>query len=227
MDDRQRERIRGSLEKYFEKNSAPHFLLSLIVAFTGGVGFLVSWLLLHFQDVDMWIRYPVAVIAAYFVFLGLLRLWAEVERHRINPDTMERIATPELTDSRAYSGPSAAGNRSWFDVLDIIDFGEDEVAGCALIITGIVAAGSVIAVILSAPALIADVFLDAVLVTILYKHLKTAARQDWLGAAVRRTWVAVIVLLIALSAAGAVIQWHWPQAKSLGDIWHTPARNSR
>lgn len=223
MDDRQRERIRGSLEQYFEKNSAPRFYLSVIMAVTGGVGFVVSWVLLHFEGVDMWIRYPAAVMVAYFVFLGLLRVWAGMESRRVSPGTMERITAPIL-DGKPARSYQAKSHDSWFNFLDDINFrGEDMSDGCALVAILLAAAGSVLAVIATAPALIADVFLDAVLITMIYKHLKTAARHDWLGVAVSRTRASVIILCIA----GALVQWNWPGAKTIGDIFHVPERGSR
>lgn len=64
-------RIRGELER----ESFPRLQMFLLVALTGGVGFLTSFLLLGFGVEEMWIRYLLSFGAAYVVFLGLLRLW--------------------------------------------------------------------------------------------------------------------------------------------------------
>jgi len=49
--------------------------MSLILSATGIAGFLASFALLHAGVARMWLRYPVAVLFAYGVFLLLLRLW--------------------------------------------------------------------------------------------------------------------------------------------------------
>jgi hypothetical protein len=61
------------------------------------------------------------------------------------------------------------------------------------------------------------------LMTALYKRLKTASRQHWLGSAIQRTWIAALITMASLGICGAVIQVHWPKAKSIGDIWRLPA----
>jgi hypothetical protein len=59
---------------------SPRLLMSLLIAATGGAGFLASWLLLRGGLETMWVRYALSVAAAYLVFLGLLGLW--ILRHR-------------------------------------------------------------------------------------------------------------------------------------------------
>jgi len=228
MNDQKRERIRAALESHFERTTSPRFLLSLIVFITGGVGFLVSYALLHSGETDMWVRYPASVAAAYLVFLLLLRIWAEWERHRINPETAKNMAG-QPSRSPSYGGSSNSHFR-WADLLDIPDIGgadEGCLLGCVFTVVIVAIGGAILVLIESAPVLIADIFLDAVLMSLLYKHLKTAARQHWLGTAIRRTWATMLITAVALSIAGAVIQWYWPEAKSIGDMHRTEHRKTR
>ena len=79
---RWRQRARTALEAYFHQRSFPRIILSLLVALTGGFGFLISFGLLHGGVRQMWLRYPLAVLGAYAFFLVLLRLWVGIERAR-------------------------------------------------------------------------------------------------------------------------------------------------
>lgn len=72
-------------------------LMSLILAATGAAGFLVSFALLHMGLTRMWLRYPVAVLAAYGVFLFLLRIWLHLQRHSwidLLPDDLNLLNDP-------------------------------------------------------------------------------------------------------------------------------------
>jgi len=76
-DDRKRviERVRRQLLR----GGRPRLLVSFLLALTGGAGFLVSSALLQLGVTMMAVRYPLAVLAAYSVFLLLLRLWLALQ----------------------------------------------------------------------------------------------------------------------------------------------------
>lgn len=77
-DDRKRaiERVRRRLLR----GGWPRLFMSFLLILTGGAGFLVSSALLHLGVEQMAVRYPLAVLAAYSVFLLLLRLWLALQR---------------------------------------------------------------------------------------------------------------------------------------------------
>ena len=96
-DEKWRTRTRRALERYFDKRSAPRLILSVLLILTGTAGLLISILLLHAGLEAMSIRYPIAVLAGYGVFLLLLRFWVEFERARFNPESGEIDAALEMT----------------------------------------------------------------------------------------------------------------------------------
>ena len=57
------------------RRGMPRVEMSLILAATGAAGFLASYLMLRLGLSAMWLRYALAVLLAYAVFLLLLRLW--------------------------------------------------------------------------------------------------------------------------------------------------------
>ncbi len=93
-----RDRARHALQRYFTRRALPRFTLGLILVFTGTAGFGLSLGLLKLGVTNMAVRYPVAVLGAYGVFLLLIRLWVELEKSQFNPTTRScrRIFNPPL-----------------------------------------------------------------------------------------------------------------------------------
>ena len=63
------------LQRELEHQSYPRLQMGFIVALTGGIGLLVSFLLLHAGMGSMAVRYPTSLAGAYIGFLFLLWLW--------------------------------------------------------------------------------------------------------------------------------------------------------
>ena len=218
-------RARAALEAYFRDRSYPRFILVLLVTIAGFVGFLISHTLLHHGVEEMWLRYPLAVIGGYLVFLAQLRLWVEIERARYDPNQVE-IPTDFSNDTPSTPPPTnrfTKDSESWLDWLDlpgsVCELDDGCLVGCVFVfLFGLLvgAVGLVFSVIIAAPELLAEVFLDAVVVTMLYRHLKTAAREHWLGTAVKRTWKSAVVTAAASSFLGLVLAVMAPNSHSVG-----------
>jgi hypothetical protein len=60
-----------------------------------------------------------------------------------------------------------------------------------------------------------------VLLSGLYRGMKRARRGegDWLGAALRRTWLPVLLTVLTFTAAGYLLQRAAPRARSIGEAW--------
>ena len=246
--------------------------MSLILAATGAAGFLVSFALLHMGLTRMWLRYPVAVLAAYGVFLFLLRIWLHLQRRSwtvLLPDDLNILNDPvpgagagqgfSFGGAGDFGGAGAGG--AWeeglrgvasstsdigtnagvgvgsgggggsgsgssgggFDFLDGLNF-DDE--GCvffllaiALIVAGVLAS---LYVVYAAPTLLAELLVEGLLLSGLYRGMKKGARQgDWLRAVVRRTWLPVLLTLTLFAAAGYLLQRAAPRAHTLGEAFRT------
>ena len=72
-------RIQRSLERFH----FPRLQMMLIVALTGGVGFIASFALLHVDIESLWIRYPISVVVAYAAFLFFLWCWLRLSKDDI------------------------------------------------------------------------------------------------------------------------------------------------
>jgi hypothetical protein len=121
-------------------------------------------------------------------------------------------------------GGGGSGGGSGGGMLDSLDVGVDD-EGCAffLLALALVVAGTLAAlyVVYAAPLLLAEILVEGVLLSGLYRGMKRARRGggDWLGAAVRRTWLPVLLTLLTFSAAGYFLQRAAPRARSLGEAW--------
>jgi hypothetical protein len=85
-----------------------------------------------------------------------------------------------------------------------------------------VAAGALVAilyVVYIAPALLAEILVDGILVTGLYRKLKGIEQRYWLRAAVRRTLLPALIAAALFSLTGYALQRAAPKAKSIGEVW--------
>jgi hypothetical protein len=120
--------------------------------------------------------------------------------------------------SSAGATPSGGtgGGGGGGSIGDLLDLDE----GWAVIVVIVALIGGVIAaffVVWSAPALLAELVLDVALVSRLYQRVKHLERRSWLRTAVRKTWVAALVVVLLAAAAGTALQLAAPGADSIGD----------
>ncbi|HEX8685116.1 MAG TPA: hypothetical protein VF654_01405 [Pyrinomonadaceae bacterium] len=241
--------------------------MSLILTATGAAGFLASFLMLRLGVSLMWVRYALAVLLAYLVFLLLLRLWLFLHSREplgdlLPDDILDLVPTDAGRASGWAEGPASSfggggdfgggsASGTWgggvssgmqhaapsFDAggggggggggglssgLDIFD-ADSEGCGFFLLAVALVVAGTLAAlyVVYAAPLLLAEILVEGVLLSGLYRGMKRARRGggDWVGAAVRRTWLPVLLTLVTFAAAGYFLQRAAPRARSIGEAW--------
>ena len=97
------------------RESYPRLQMTLIVALTAGVGLLSSFALLHLGVRSMAIRYPLALVVAYFFFLFFIWLWlrTKAEDYINLPDWTPSISWPKsptrMPDFKSGGGGDFAG----------------------------------------------------------------------------------------------------------------------
>lgn len=231
------------------RKSHPRLHASLILLLTGLAGFIASFALLRLGIEAMWLRYPVAILFAYGVFLVLLRVWLWLSRPRnwrLDIDVVD--TTVEVVTEGADSGFGGGGDfagggaggcwqesvTSTHSVSSIastnssgstgfdFDFDIDLDDAWILIPVLILLAAGVIAalyVVYIAPALLAEILLDGVLMAGLYKRVKSIEHQHWLRSAIRQTAVPAFVVVVFFTIAGFAMQMAAPDARSIGEFW--------
>jgi hypothetical protein len=259
------------------RRALPRVQMSLILAATGAAGFVASFVLLHLGVWRMWVRYPLAVLFAYGVFIVLLRVWLYLHGRGVRgrapdldlnavdmaseiagdafgragrgPDTFggsgdfggggahgswgEGAGAGLHNASPAYNagavtpggGGGGAGGGSGGGWLSGLDFDVDS-EGCVffLLALALIAAGvcASLYVVYAAPLLLAEILVEGLLLSGLYRGMKRAGGGgDWLGAALRRTWLPVLLTLLTFAAAGYLLQRAAPRARSIGEAFRT------
>jgi len=163
----------------------------------------------------------VAVLVAWCALLALIRVWVELEKRRFDPEAAELREALESDDQRRPLGTVPRDGHHWLDWLDVPDFGSllDADEGClpVLLLAGVLGLVVVLALaVIGAPTLLAEVFLDVFIATVLYRRLKKAAKGNWLGTAVRGTWGLALLTAGLLSLLGWALQSMAPEAQSIG-----------
>ena len=260
------ERVRRLLMR----RGLPRVQMSLILAATGAAGFVASFAMLHLGVWRMWVRYPLAVLFAYAVFIALLRVWLflhgrEQRGYEHDPDVsglgdetvevvLDSFGRSEMTPgsfggggdfggggaggswgegagaglhqaSTAYdAGGAASGGGGGGGWLPDLDFDVDS-EGCVflLLAMALIAAGvcASLYVVYAAPFLLAEILVEGVLLSGLYRGMRRARRGegDWLGAALRRTWLPVLLTLLTFASAGYLLQRAAPRARTIGEAF--------
>ena len=264
--ERRVERVRRLLLR----RGLPRVQMSLILAATGAAGFLVSVVLLHAGVSRMWLRYALAVLFAYLVFLLLLRLWLWLQGRDLHLDGLADFNLTNVDSGFSSGGGSEAvantfggggdfggggAGGSWgesvsaglhhaapacdaggatvggssgggggSDLLSGLDIADAD-EGCVffLLALALIVAGTLAAlyVVYAAPVLLAEILVEGVLLSGLYRGMRKVRRGggNWLGAAVRRTWLPVLLTLLTFAAAGYFLQRAAPRARSIGEAW--------
>ncbi len=221
-----RRRVLRGLRIYFANRRWPRLIMSVVLALAGGLGFLSSVAMLAAGLEKMWLRYPLAVLVGWIAFLGLVRLWVAMEGRIFVPDEeIEKLCRegddPGDVPSQAETTDTLW--RHWIDILRNSGPVDADAEGClvsvALWIGGfllLIAVAGIFVVVAGAPMLLAEIFLDAILVAALYKRMAQLDRRWWLTGALERTVFPVLWTLLTLGIAGAVMQQIAPEAKSIG-----------
>ena len=133
------------------------------------------------------------------------------------PDTCSvGAAAPE-----SFGGSSSGGGGS--GLLDGLDVGIDGDEGCLFVIALLLLiVGGLLAslyVVYLAPALLAEILVDGLLVSGLYRRVKDPVPGNWLLGAVRRTLVPVLLTLVCFIAAGYLLNYIAPEARTIREVW--------
>ena len=228
-------RARARLERY----GLPRLTMLLALALAGGAAFLTAVMLLRGGLTTMALRYALAGLAGYLSFILIIRLWITFQRRSAALDAVDALDLLNVTGlpapsntgdamSLAEGGSSGGAGASgpWGNAVEA-SAGEaasgaldvDEVSFLA-VLGGVALAGliGIAYVVYIAPLLLAEVALDAALVSTLYGRLRRQDMRHWAGTLVRRTWLPAAALIATLAIGGFVMQLAVPDAVSIGGV---------
>ena len=238
-------------ERRLRQHGWPKLQMFLIVLLTGACGFLTSAGLLHLAELKiLWLRYALASLSAYLVFLALLRFWLFYKRTFSGFDLPDvnldfsgaNIDLSGLGESGDFAFSGASGDAggggaggSWdggdvssldtggshSSLFDGVSLDGDE--GCLLLAAILLLALGILVVALyfiySAPVLLAELLVDGLLMSGVYREMQKREAGNWLPTALRKTWLPAALLIVSLAVSGFLLQKAVPRANSLGDVW--------
>lgn len=215
--DRRVDRIRA----HIEEQSYPRLEALVLVSLAGMCGFIVSFALLSAGVTSMPVRYAISGVTGYIAFLALLSVYIAWKRqmegfdHTADALDLGIRSLPSRSSgsgeaSDAWNESASGDGGSWLDGFDDLGW---VVLALAAAIAGLIAVASIV---WAAPALLAEVLVDALIVSSVSRHLADSERRDWTATAIRRTWIPATIVIIALVVGGWALQQAAPEATSIG-----------
>lgn len=217
----------------------PRGVVLFILALSGGVAFLFSAGTLRLGLEQMGVRYLLGTLVGYATFLLLIRAWIAYRRGR----TDDGDSAPDVLDvPSGVSGESHGGGASAQDAMFAggrsggggggATWGKSSVTESAVlnvdadelwlvILAAVCAIGALFAlvyVVWAAPLLLAEVAVDAALVTGVYRKLRRQDTKHWLHSALQRTWLPALAASACMMIVGFAMQWAAPGAQSIGGV---------
>lgn len=235
-------------KRQLERDSFPRLQMGLIVAVTGGVGLLVSFLLLQSGMGSMAVRYPFALAVSYVVFLLLLWAWLRAKEGDFYdiPDISNAI--PNLggsghsapfqsggggdfggggasgsfdgTASQSFAGADDAAGNPIGEALGSVGEADELAIPFLAIVFALGMAVASLYVVYLAPTLFAELLVDGVLSYTLYRHLHKVETHFWLSTAFKRTIFPFLLTAVFLAIVGAAMAHYAPGARSIGEVIH-------
>lgn len=229
------------LRERLSRGGYPRLEMLLIIALAGGAGLLGSIVLLRLGVTVMAVRYPLAVLAGYGVFLLMLRVWLYLKAGSMIGWSGPDVTGIDLPGGGSGSGWSGFGGGSsggggatdsWGSAMSVAPGGDSGGGGWLsdldldegwLVVLGLLAilgaAAAGVYVIYSAPALLAEILLDSLLLAGLYRKVRSVEPRHWLVSAFRLTWLPVLAVIVMFAIAGYLLQLAAPEARTIGDVF--------
>jgi hypothetical protein len=119
------------------------------------------------------------------------------------------------SQAKADSGGGSGSRASLLDGLDADEKIWPVILAVALAASALIAVGFVV---FSAPSLLAEVAIDAGLMSGVYRRLRKHESGHWMGAVWRRTWLPGLVVVVFSAGIGYALQRIAPEAQSIGGV---------
>ena len=238
-----REQLVRQIHDRLINRTAPRLELFLIVSLAGAAAFVTSAAGLRLGLESMAWRYPLAVAAGYGIFLLLIRIWIAWQRRRLNGlDGFDAFDVASELDASSIApdvplfeggrsggggGGSSFGSQAWVTPSRTasgrssggLDLDWDELWPLAIAVACMIAGAVAIATVLyTAPILLAEVALDAAIMSAVYRRLRREDASHWVMTVVRKTWLPALTLVLLGAIAGYALQQIAPDALSIGGV---------
>jgi len=220
------------------------FHMGLILSATTAAGLISSKLLLMAGLTSIPIRYPLATVLSYLIFLGMMRLWVAYVLNdvRVSPDGVELDGDSFPIDGQHFGGGGTSGGGGASDAWDdpyrnaesttnfasakgggssssSLDLGVDLEDGIwilvALAVVVLVICGAGGYLIWVAPEILPEIAFNALLAGCLSGSVKRAEAKGWVRSVVWSTWIPFLLVLLTTVGLAVVVHRHCPDAAKM------------
>ncbi len=207
----------ASLEHDIRWWRRPKQTMAGLVAVAGMVGFIVSALLLRLGVVSMPLRYAVGLGVGYLALA--FGLWRWVAAH-------PREAISALAADPEGSQSNPLNDVDYSDGLDLLSTDVAELEGIFLVVVLVVLFGVVFWLISAAPTMMAELTLDSLVAARVYQRLRRRDHRSYSLTFWRLTRGPLLLTAVMLLGAAWLLQHIFPDARTLGDVFHLMASAS-
>lgn len=196
--------------------------MALILVLSGAAAACISAAVLHWGLESMALRYPVAVAAGYGVFLLLLRWWLRIQSggRSVLESADEGLNLLDGVSSGHCRATQPGMGLEAGDVADageVVDFGAEEFGLLCIVVLALLAGAlACLYLVWTAPALLAELLVDGLVVTGVHRWVGRHPAAHWLPGVFRRTWFPAVCLMFFLGLSGFALQRLAPGAVSIG-----------
>ena len=211
---------KARVREWLEERFFLRIHMTLILGGTFLAGVVMTRMLMQAGVNHLALRYVIAVCAAYFVFLILIRLWLSYvgsggETHfDLARDGID-IGSEFVPDAPMPKFKGSGSSGSWTDGIDLGGDLEDLVVIVLLLALVVCICGFAIYFIWTAPALLSEAAFEAALAASLARRTKNATSGNWMGSVFRATVVPFTVVLVISGLLGWFAQRRCPEARKL------------
>lgn len=191
--------------------------MTLMAGLTGAFGLLSSFLLLHQGIQSMTLRFPLALVCAYLMFLFLIWLWLRTNARDYLDSPNLSSASSNTSDGSACAPETSGADFGVSDSASAVAEADGLAIPLMALVLAVGMAFASLYVIYIAPALLEEVLVDGSFSYALYRYVRADDPEHWLATAVRRTALPFLATGIFLMVMGAALSAYAPGAHTLGE----------
>jgi hypothetical protein len=200
--------------------------MAVVVLICVGIGVGTSIILREMGITGMWLRYPVAFVASYSVFLLLLGSMIAYSTHRLNGQRKRLFRDSQRHQHRSED----TGRPELEDLIDRLfelarhsNNGNGDPRGAAVLLLILLAATVVLICvyfICVAPAFLAELIVEGACLTWLYQPRDRLGLNRWHAVALEQTALPALIMAFSLMTIGIGLQISAPRAETAVEVWN-------
>ncbi len=190
------------------------FHARLILGVVALTGFASSHLLLKYKSLEMNIRYPVAALISYLVFIALMFAW-KTYLEGLPP-------VSELNVDEKVKSDVVSEKRRWYEYADLplSADGWDDIAIAIMVIAVFVGLLYFSAyVVFEIPVLMVEIVLSSLATSIFVKSIKKADDDIFVFKVIRQTILQGMGLILIYWIIGLSLTHFYPEAQKFSDLF--------